>query len=296
MESIKRPFSPQPGRWFRLAVVFHAVALATAMVSSVPIDPETEATLLSRIEAKHERFPTYVYGASRAGNPVIYKTSLSGLRDFHKFFVLQTDSYIIDLWLQATGAASFTLVLDFSALSNRMRLPTLDMWESLRTVVDPLPAVSRASIERMVSQVFARCEAVVVVNATSFLKLLKPVISLMVPVSNEKLFVSTDASAILRVVQPSNVPRPYNPTATESAGSNPQTDKLYGILNERARELLGRPLAVSLPAALPPPVGEKATVKQPSMGHTPKPASTTDSTHISVAEGREAVDDFDDID
>lgn len=63
-------------------------------------DPQAEAALLSRIEAKHDVFPTYVYGTSRTGNPVIYKTSLSGLRDFRKLFVLQTDSYIIDLWLQ----------------------------------------------------------------------------------------------------------------------------------------------------------------------------------------------------
>lgn len=60
--------------------------------------------MISRIEAKHELFPTYVYGASRTGNPVIYKTSLSGLRDFRKFYVLQTDSYIIDLWLQVRKA------------------------------------------------------------------------------------------------------------------------------------------------------------------------------------------------
>lgn len=186
------------------------------------------------------------------------------------------------------------MVLDFAALSKRMRPPSLDMWESLRTPVDPLPAFSRATIERMVSRVFARCEAVVVVNATSLLKMLRPVISVMLPVGSEKLFVSTDLSALLRVVQPTEVPRPYNPAATASASSNPQTDQLYGILNARAQEVLGRPLAMGFHAALPPPIGEQATVNQPPLPQNPQPANPTASDW--TGKGRDDDDDFDDID
>lgn len=175
-------------------------------------------------------------------------------------------------------------------------MPSLDMWESFRTVVDPLPTASRTSIERLVSRVFALCEAVIIVNAPSLLKMLKPAIPLMIPVSNERLFVSTDLSALLRAVQPSEVPRPYNSNATASASNNPQTEQLYSILNSRAQEVLGRPLALNLSASLPPPVGEQATAKQPPTAPNPQPASPTDTTSAWEAEGGDDDDDFDDID
>lgn len=148
--------------------------------------------------------------------------------------------------MQATNEASFTLVLDFAAISKRLRAPTLEMWDSLRTVVDPLPPSAKVSIEHMVTRVFQNCEAVVVVNATALVKLLRPVISLMVPVSSEKLFVSTDLSALFKVVPPNQVPRPYSPSSADTVSVNPQTTHLYELLNSRAQELLGRPLAIDL--------------------------------------------------
>ncbi|CDJ56605.1 hypothetical protein, conserved [Eimeria maxima] len=247
MKGLKeRPVATHVVRGCWILVFLHIVSCAAASSSSTSLDRQGEAALLTRVELKHDTFPTYVYGKSKSGAPVIYKPKLSGLRDFRKLFVLQTDSYMIDLLLQETNMNSFTLVLDFSALSRRLRVPTLEMWDSLRTVVDPLPSAVKASIEQMVTRVFERCEAVVVVNATTFLKLLKPVISLMVPVSNEKLFVSTDLSALFKVVPATQVPRPYNPSAVDDVSSNAQTSKLYQLLNARAQELLGRPLAVDI--------------------------------------------------
>ncbi|KAL8274598.1 hypothetical protein Esti_001501 [Eimeria stiedai] len=256
--------------------------------------PRTEATLLSRIEAKHGLFPTYVYGQSHSGNPVVYKPSLGGLRDFRRLFVLQTDAYIIDLLLQTTPAESFTLVLDLSALSGRMRRPTLDMWDSLRKVVDPLPAQERVSIERLVARIFERCEAVVVVNASSFVKLLKPVIALMFPVKSDRLFVSTDLSALRHVVHDSKVPKPYNPSCAAHVSSNQQTAQLYELLSQRAKQVLGRPLAISSETAVTPSAAATAApaVNEPGMVSKNKVGYASEKARG----GDEDEDDFDDID
>ncbi|CDJ66854.1 LOW QUALITY PROTEIN: hypothetical protein, conserved [Eimeria necatrix] len=256
-----------------------------------------ESALLARVEAKHSTFPTYVHGMSKAGNPVIYKPSLSGLRDFRRLFVLQTDSYLIDTWLEETKASAFTLVLDFGMLTRRLRAPTLDMWESLRSVVDPLPAEARSSIEQMVHRVFARCEAVVVVNATTFLKLLKPVISLMVPVSSDKLFVSTDYSALFKVVSAPQVPRPYNPSSPDVLSSSAHTTQLYTLLNARAQEVLGRPLQIDIPAAMAPPPKKVQTDKeQPPVVPSPKPTPAPEERTVAEALEVDQEDLFDDID
>ncbi|CDI81097.1 hypothetical protein, conserved [Eimeria praecox] len=290
------------GCW--ILVFLHIVSYAAASSPSAPLDRQAEMALLTRVEAKHAMFPTYAYGKSRSGSPVIYKPKLSGLRDFRKLFVLQTDSYMINLLLEETKASSFTLVLDFAALSKRLRAPTLEMWDSLRTVVDPLPAAARNSIELMVARVFERCEAVVVVNATHLLKLLKPVISLMVPVSNEKLFVSTDSSAIFKVVNPTQVPKPYNSSATDHVSSNPQTAQLYELLNARAEELLGRPLAVDLQGDISSAKKEMGA-EPPVVSVPPAEAAAAPATEAAAAteaygktEGEEGEEEdlFDDID
>lgn len=77
----------------------HSIMVFISLVNCAA-DREAESALLARVEAKHSTFPTYVHGMSKAGSPVIYKPSLSGLRDFRRLFVLQTDSYLIDTWLE----------------------------------------------------------------------------------------------------------------------------------------------------------------------------------------------------
>ncbi|KAL8447684.1 hypothetical protein Emag_004294 [Eimeria magna] len=168
------------------------------------------------------------------------------------------------------------------------------MWESLRTVVDPLPADERASVERLVARIFERCEAVVVVNASSFVKLLKPVISLMFPVKSERLFVSTDLSALRHVVQLSKVPKPYNPSAAASVSNNQQSIQLYELLSERAKQVLGRPLAISPGAALPPSAAVAAT---PAVHETGGVSKEKVGNASERAGGEDEDDDaFDDID
>ncbi|KAL8440538.1 hypothetical protein Efla_003209 [Eimeria flavescens] len=267
------------------------------------VDAATEATLLARVEAKHSLFPTYVYGQSKSGNPVIYKPCLGGLRDFRKLFVLQTDAYIIDLLLQATGAEAFTLVLDLSYISGRIRRPSLDVWESLRRLGEPLPAEARGAIEQLVSRVFAQCEAVVVVNATSVVKLLRPAIALMIPVRADRLFVSTDFSALSHVVQFSSLPKADNPTSAVSFRSNEQTLQLYELLDERAQLLLGRRLAVSFSSDLAAlaPAERAAAGKGPPQKALPAPLPQT-AEFASAAESQKTGSDeaeeekFDDID
>ncbi|KAL8434445.1 hypothetical protein ACSSS7_003143 [Eimeria intestinalis] len=122
------------------------------------------------------------------------------------------------------------------------------MWESLRTVVDPLPPNEKASVEKLVAQIFERCEAVVVINASTLVKLLKPIISLMFPVQQNKLFVSTNRSALYKTVKLSEIPKPYNLTAVEALTDNAQSIELYQLLNERAGEILKRPLNIYLGA------------------------------------------------
>ncbi|KAL8443974.1 hypothetical protein Emed_006451 [Eimeria media] len=172
------------------------------------------------------------------------------------------------------------------------------MWESLRTVVDPLPADEKAAVERLVARIFERCEAVVVVNANTFVKLLKPVISLMFPVKSDRLFVSTDLSALRHVVQPAKIPKPYNPTAAATVSSNQQSIQLYELLSERAKQVLGRPLAISAgdktisssstaAAEAAPAAHEPGVVSKEKVGN---------ATEKAGGEGNDDDDDFDDID
>ncbi|CDJ50448.1 hypothetical protein, conserved [Eimeria brunetti] len=256
-----------------ILVFLHFLCYAAASSSSSPLDTQAETALLTRVEAKHEMFPTFVYGKSKTGNPVVYKPKLSGLRDFKKFFVLQTDAYMIDLLLQATNSSSYTLVLDFAALSHRLRAPSAEAWDALRRVRDPLPAEARAAVEELVGGVLGRCEAAVVVNAPGLLKLLRPVVSLMVPVSADKLFVSTDLSALYKVVDPSQIPKQYRGNknkgqpaagagAADDLSSSKQTAQLYQLLNARAKALLGRPLNIELPAVEGVAEGEREREKE----------------------------------
>lgn len=198
--------------------------------------------------------------------------------------------------IQETGAGAFTLVLDLSALRNRMRSPTADMWSTLRTVSGPQSPSAQQTIERLVAGVFPRCEAIVVINANTVVRFLRPFINLMIPVHNAKIYLSNDSSALSSVVDPSQVPRPYNPRSTVDLESNPQTLQLYELLNARASQVLGRPLDVDIARAggLLAPAAEAPAVEPPAADSkpTPGPSGATPST----ADGEEEEDAFDDID